>query len=1154
MRILNYFLLFLFLFSLSSSNARSVLPPLQFTSLTINDGLPDNTVKSIFDDRDGFLWYGTKNGLARYDGTHLSVFKNIPNDSLSLPDDFVYCICQLHDGRIAVGGANGSLSFLAPQFLFDRNVSSQLSSYKVKSAVTDIIQSPDSRLWIATQSDGLFVFNPNDTSLAPFLLPGFPGCPAVLHLSDLCILGDELYIASNASSLIKINLKTSKVGVVELTSETISVQSFGSKMFPVGDTLLWISTERNGIYYFSTSQTQASRYLSSMTAAVSNVMTDIVVVHDSVLIVSYDGGGLSAQVVFSDTYQRIVPNEFVANSLPTGNIWDLHLTSSGDLCVGTYVHGACIAGLTQSAVSCVSRNTIGGSLMTNNSVLSVANLSSDYVLLATDGGGLFRYDIQNHLILPNLSKYQNPSVVKTIFPTSDSYICGTYGEGLVQWERKQSKIIEMLQYRLRGKSVWSIAQDSAGNVWCGTLYDGIYRTHGDQIIHHSAYVSPDSLPVDMVNALLCDSLGTMWVGTEGAGLRLFNKSTFSVPYNWSDYKTVVYSICLLPDSCVAVSYKNFGFDVFKYLDGEYKLLHESLLGNISVKSLLYSDKWGLFCATEKDVLLLDSSFSPIKKWSSVDGILSEGFNNASISINGDFLFVGSINGLNVISLSEGGTDKKSASVTVASISFYRDQVYYTFAPDAWVFSGNDTLALKYSDVDIRFSVAKMGVHAANSRFVYRILGLIDEWTPIPSDFVVSLPFVKGGEFTFELATENNMQYDNSSFIHLSVQRPYWQEIWFISSCIFGLIFILFSVYMYRDFSHKKLETLLQHKVDERTLYIMQQNRRLEDNSKLLVAKNGLLHDQKLALENQKTLLDESNVKINVRNDILEQQQEELERVNMELVLQQKEIELQATILQDKNKLLTKSLNYAKRIQDSLFPADSFLKAHLPESFVFFHPKEIVSGDFFWMKEVDGKIIVAEVDCTGHGVPGAFMSMIGNAFLNEIVLNRGVLDPAEIFYCLNEELMRIFGLGDFDAEAQDDGMDLSLLVIDFEKKTLKMASAMQNVYVIYPDDIVVYPGDIFSIGGLMARFKSPVYTVHELPIVQGMKVVLASDGYVDQFGGLHKEKYGTERFVQMLSRLRSLSCEDIASEIDVDFKSWLQDRSQLDDVLVVGIEL
>jgi len=346
--------------------------------------------------------------------------------------------------------------------------------------------------------------------------------------------------------------------------------------------------------------------------------------------------------------------------------------------------------------------------------------------------------------------------------------------------------------------------------------------------------------------------------------------------------------------------------------------------------------------------------------------------------------------------------------------------------------------------------------------------------------------------------------------------------------------------------HKKRNRELEIKVKERTILIENQRLELETQRDSLVKVNDEIVKQR---EN----LIETNEIVNGQNEELRSQSDLLKEVYEEVMDQNKKIEEQANRLAEKNTLLTQSLNYARRIQNSLFPDIKKIRESLPKSAIFFQPKELVSGDFYWMRTVDDLIVVAEVDCTGHGVPGAFMSMIGNTLLNEIIVNKHILNPSDVFLKLNEELSAIFSHNDFDTEAQDDGMDLTLAVIDIKHKKIRITSAMQNFFITCDEDVQVYKGDIFSIGGLISRLKKPVYTTYEFNIVEGMRVFFSSDGFVDQFGELERDKFGVERFIQMLIKTKNKPLEEQFALIEKNFLYWKGTRDQMDDVLIFGIE-
>jgi len=325
------------------------------------------------------------------------------------------------------------------------------------------------------------------------------------------------------------------------------------------------------------------------------------------------------------------------------------------------------------------------------------------------------------------------------------------------------------------------------------------------------------------------------------------------------------------------------------------------------------------------------------------------------------------------------------------------------------------------------------------------------------------------------------------------------------------------------------------------------------NRKVIETNIDNILKEKENLKEETSLLKEDYFEVNTQNEELRTNSEQLMEINEMILAQKKQIEIQSKNILEKNNLLTQSLKSAQRIQHSLFPKSEDIKKQLPKSAIFFQPKDIVSGDFYWMRNVDDKIYVAEVDCTGHGVPGAFMSMIGNTLLNEIIVNQKITAPQEIFQKLNESLLFIFSHEEFDDEAQDEGMDLTLAVIDRTNSKIDLISAMQNFFVCKNNEISIFKGDIFSIGGFISRMKKPVYTVYEFAIEEGLRIFLSSDGFVDQFGEIERDKYGVERFNQLLYRSRSMSIELQIEHIKESFNKWKSTHEQMDDVLILGFE-
>ncbi len=269
-----------------------------------------------------------------------------------------------------------------------------------------------------------------------------------------------------------------------------------------------------------------------------------------------------------------------------------------------------------------------------------------------------------------------------------------------------------------------------------------------------------------------------------------------------------------------------------------------------------------------------------------------------------------------------------------------------------------------------------------------------------------------------------------------------------------------------------------------------------------------------------------------------------------LINEELEQQRQKLIVQNKN--IQDSINYAKYIQQALLPSQYLVKKLFPESFVLYLNKDIVSGDFYWVTQRAHKTFIAAVDCTGHGVPGAFMSIVGFNLLKSIVIERGVEEPAEILNQLSYETNDTFKSSGADTKIQD-GMDMALSVIDHNKNTLEFAGAVNPLCLIRNNEISIFKGNRFSIGSFkendVRRFDS-----HIIPIQSGDTFYMYSDGYVDQFGGSRGKKFKHQRFLHLLLNINHLSMEQQKRELKDNFIAWKGSEEQIDDVLVVGFKL
>lgn len=270
----------------------------------------------------------------------------------------------------------------------------------------------------------------------------------------------------------------------------------------------------------------------------------------------------------------------------------------------------------------------------------------------------------------------------------------------------------------------------------------------------------------------------------------------------------------------------------------------------------------------------------------------------------------------------------------------------------------------------------------------------------------------------------------------------------------------------------------------------------------------------------------------------------------EVVQQKEEIENKNKVLEHQHKEIEDSIKYAKRIQSAVIPPENLCAELLPASFIFFRPLNIVSGDFYWINKVDGKTIFTAADCTGHGVPGAFMSMLGMAFLNEIVGKDHITEPDQILNSLRNKVVQSLQHKGYSGETRD-GMDISLICIDNEHGVLKYAGAYNSLIMIRDNEVKDFPADKMPVGFYE---KMDPFNLHEISILKGDVFYLSSDGYEDQFGGPDGKKLKSKKFRQILLEIHKLPMTEQKELLERRFEEWKGDQKQIDDIVVAGIKI
>jgi serine phosphatase RsbU (regulator of sigma subunit) len=410
----------------------------------------------------------------------------------------------------------------------------------------------------------------------------------------------------------------------------------------------------------------------------------------------------------------------------------------------------------------------------------------------------------------------------------------------------------------------------------------------------------------------------------------------------------------------------------------------------------------------------------------------------------------------------------------------------------------------YRDIEFRWS-APYYQNERQIQYTYYLEGFSrdwSEWSPERSVKFTNLPY---GKYEMQIKARNVFGDESPvSAYAFSILKP-----WYATITALLLYFIL---------------------ITSLVIFVIFYTRRLRSRAELLEKQNKEIELQKKKLE----LLNEE---ITTQRDEIEAQRDS--------ILGQKEL-----IDRQKN-AITDSIQYARRIQDALLPAREVMRYMLPKHFVFYQPKDIVSGDFFWVDKRDEIVHIAVADCTGHGVPGAFMSMLGISLLNEISGKGNVLSTDEIMDELRDQLIAALGQSGEMYEARD-GIEMSLVALNTRNREVQFTGANQDIYTFLKGEMVVIKGDRMPVG-IHSEGGKP-FSAQTFKLNRGDTLYMLTDGYPDQFGGPKRKKYGTLRLKSLLTGLQTSIMHDQKAAVEKEFDTWKGDHEQIDDVLMIGIQV
>lgn len=401
----------------------------------------------------------------------------------------------------------------------------------------------------------------------------------------------------------------------------------------------------------------------------------------------------------------------------------------------------------------------------------------------------------------------------------------------------------------------------------------------------------------------------------------------------------------------------------------------------------------------------------------------------------------------------------------------------------------DRIVLSPGKYDIRITF--LGVSLREPTLVsyqYQLEGY-DNSPEITKATSKTYPNLTEGEYKFILyASSGDGAVSDPLTLSIIINTPIWKKWWFSPLAVLILFFLIFIYIKRREYRFLDEKRILEEKVRERTY---------------------------------------------------------------EIQCQKNEIELQHNMINERNASITSSINYARNIQNAVLPPNGLIDKILPENFIISKPKDIVSGDFYWLAEKGDKIIITVADCTGHGVPGAFMSLLGITFLNEIVNIEGITRSVDIVTKLRERVIHSLQQGRQNIPITD-GMDISLCVIDQKQKIIQFTGGMNDLIYVSNEKLGVIKADRISVCALYG--KADPFTMKEINYNKGDVFYLVSDGFQDQFGGEFDKKYLSPYFRLTLFEIHKLPMSEQKEMLERKLRDWMKKEVQTDDITVIGIRL
>ncbi len=1103
--------IFIILFTFLNICLYSQPEKINFSKLSNLDGLSQNSGKCIIQDKRGFIWIATELGLNRYDGYNFKIYDQSSDPKHNLSNIYVNTIIEDSRGNIVVGNDGGVdyLNFetdIIDHYLYDPENTENIY-------VWAILEDSDNRIWIGS-SKGLYKLDPVTKNIEHFEFNNqfkYNGIGYIVEEKK------DFLLLSTYNGLIRYDIINNNFSLVDNSPEAVGY------IFKNNENEIFVFSYDKGPLLYNVEKklfSDESYFLKNIekhTESVSRICKDI----NNNLWIATDDSGLIYFDSKNKNFKKYQHDENYSGSISSNKLFSVFLDKGGVLWVGTFFDGINFFDTKRKPFNHYFTDKKGTKLGGINGIITD---NANNVWYATYKG-VVKYDITDNSAEYFVHKPDKNSIAGTMITClvqdSEGFLWfGSDDNGLSCYNPKTKKFTNYFptgdSTSISGVAVWAIDVDKNDNIWIGYWGNGIDCFDKKTGIFKNYSHNPDknSLSVDNINTIKVSPEGKIWIGTWEGGLNVLDPKTgiFEIyKYKANDTNSIsqnnIMSISFDSENNTWIGTFSAGVCKIDPKTGKIERFNTSDgLPSNTVQGIIEDNNKNMWFSTSNGLCKYTPQTGQFRVYDITDGIQAKEFSQHGYfkTKSGKILFSGS-NGFNYFNPDSIIDNNYSPEIQIIDFKISNQSVKIDSIILFKHITLTDKIKLKYNQRDISFEISAL--HFENPSkilYSYKLEGYDKEWkTTTANNRIINYTNLDAGEYTLYIkATNCDLVWsENIKTIDIQIVPPFYRtKIFYVFSIVF-LIAIVFFVMKIRELKLKKDKEILEAEVKKRTLEI-------------------------------------------------EQQKEEIMSQNEELQVQKEEIEKQRDIANMQKQEILSSISYAQKIQKAILPSQKVLDEILPENFLIFRPRNIVSGDFYWVKKIKNLVIVAVADCTGHGVPGAFMSILGYSFLNEIITKFSLDSTAEILNRLRKKVKESLRQTGQENE-QKDGMDIALYILNNDTLNISYSGAYNPLWIVRNKELIELNADRQPIG---VYFVEKEFTVKTLQLQKNDCLYTFSDGFADQFGGAEKNKFMAKNFKTLVSSIAENPMNIQKELIIKTFEEWKNGYEQVDDVIIFGVKV